>query len=204
MKRVLLGLGALAMVFSGVAMVSAYEAHMVNVKVHVENALDIDKELNFGPAQFPEEWLVKLFLVRMSTSFCNPDQQRMTGIKFRIWLEEQPGYPWLGDCLYLAWGSPVKPANALAMTHVGYGTPPIDTGIVGTLVKPTTGGNLWVGFDVPVFQGYYNSTTDVTPKPSGKNVPTVVIQKSDTARWHPDGVNLGAILKIQVTEIYKP
>jgi hypothetical protein len=192
------------MVFSGVAMVSAYEARMVNVKVHVENALDVDKELDFGPASFPEEWRVKLFLVRMSESFCQTTQQRMTGIKFRIWLEEKPGYPWLGDCLYLQWGSPVKPADALAMQHVGYGTPPIDTGIEGTLVKPTLGGNLWVGFDVPVFEGYYNATTDVKPKPSGKNVPTVVIQKSDTARWQPDGVTLGANLKFQVIDIFKP
>jgi hypothetical protein len=58
-----------------------------------------------------------------------------------------------------------------------------------------------MGLDVPVFEGYWNALTDVDPKPSGKDMPTVVIEKDDTDRHHPGGVLLGAELKIQVTKI---
>jgi hypothetical protein len=97
------------------------------------------------------------------------------------------------------------------MTHVGYvkdvgsGDPPIDTGITGHLHKPAPKKKtLWVGLDVPVFEGYYNEDTDIASKPSGLSKPTVEIKKSDTARWHPDGVDLGAEIKVQVTNVYKP
>ncbi len=55
MKKILLGLSALVMVLSGVAMVSAYEAHLINVTAHVENALEVDTTpIDFGTV-FPEE-----------------------------------------------------------------------------------------------------------------------------------------------------
>jgi len=212
MRKVLLVLVALMVVLSGVAMVSAYEAHIVNVKVHVENALDIEqyKVLNFGTV-FPEEWLVRLIPVRMSTSFCNVNQQRMTGIDFRFYLEEKPGYGWLGDAIYLQWGSATKPAGASAMINnwTAQSTPPtlpIDTGITGSIQKPILGGNLWVGLDVPVFEGYYNLATDVNPKPSGLEGPTVIIGTGEDR--YPasmdDGVDLGVDIKVQVTRLFPP
>jgi predicted porin len=39
MKKAILILAALMLVASGVAAVSAYEAHVVNVRSHVENAI---------------------------------------------------------------------------------------------------------------------------------------------------------------------
>lgn len=210
MKKVVLVLGALVMVMSGVATVSAYEAHIVNVKVHVENALDLSQNevLNFGTV-FPQEWLVYLVPVRMSDSFCKEEQLRVDTVDFRFYLEEKPGYPWLGDALYLQWGSVTTPASAAQMTNTWSTSsppidPPIDTGITGNLTKPTYGGNLWVGLDVPVFEGYYNVATDPTPKPSGRNTPTVSINSTDTARYFPDtGVELAANIKIQIERIYK-
>jgi len=220
MRKVLLVLVALMVVLSGVAMVSAYEAHMVNVKVHVENALNLSNiaVTNFGTV-FPEEWIVYQLPVRMSTSFCALTQQRMTGIDFKIYMEEKPGYGWLGDAIYLQWGSLIKPANASAMINnwTTQSTPPtlpLDTGITGTLIKVLqpdgsqtgTGKNLWVGLDVPVFEGYHNADTDVPVKPSGLDHPTVIIGTGEDR--YPenidDGVDLGVHLKFQVTRIFKP
>jgi hypothetical protein len=55
-KAILLILAAVLMVASGVAAVSAYEAHIINVTAKVENALDVQTTaIDFG-TRFPEEW----------------------------------------------------------------------------------------------------------------------------------------------------
>ena len=126
MKKLLLGLGALVMMVSGVAMVSAYEAHTVNVKAKVENALHLDRAvMDFGTV-FPEEWFTEQFKVKRSTSFCEPDQggrvalgTNVDAIDYQVWVvrkpaEGSPPYPypvenilgvdyyyWLGDALYI-------------------------------------------------------------------------------------------------------
>jgi hypothetical protein len=222
MKKVLLVLVALVLVVSGVAMVSAYEAHLSNVKVHVENALVLQSyKCDFGTV-FPEEWKLRLNAIRTSTSFCA--QERMNGINFTVWVEKKllsdngtpddPSddtyYPWLGDALYLKIGGNGPTYQANQMHRVGNGTPPINTGLTGAVGHGWVPGyeglpigrNLWIGLDVPVFEGYYNPATDVKPKPSGLNEPTVVINVTDEERYFPDGVTLGADIKIQVTAIY--
>ena len=61
MKKVVLGLAALVLIVSGVAAVSAYEAHIINVKAKVENALTVGvSRLNYGTV-FPEEFLLRTF-----------------------------------------------------------------------------------------------------------------------------------------------
>jgi hypothetical protein len=82
MKKVLLVLGALVIVLSGVAMVSAYEAHVINVTAHVENAIVLegvgigpDYEYDFGTV-FPEEWLRKIFVVGVSIPSVRSLRQR--------------------------------------------------------------------------------------------------------------------------------
>ena len=112
MKKVLLGLCALVIVLSGVAMVSAYEAHTVNVKVKVENAITCEAPslgLQFGTV-FPEEWVTADFDFGVSASFCAwPQQARVFFIDYQIYVlrkvkEEGPPvvyYPWLGDALYI-------------------------------------------------------------------------------------------------------
>ena len=121
MKKTILILAALMMVVSGVAAVSAYEAHTVNVKAHVENALTVDiDEIDFGTV-FPEEWLSDKFEVSLSDSaIAEKVAGRLDSIEFDIFAEWKlihgdadptPSvvgsdgnmyWPWLGDCLYVA------------------------------------------------------------------------------------------------------
>jgi len=238
MKKVLLVLVALVLVVSGVAAVSAYEAHVINVRAKVENALTTTPfKLDFGTV-FPEEWMIKSAVVQHSQSFCASNQWRVTAVNYSIWVEWKtlsdngtPGdpyddeyYPWLGDALYI--GIDVsdpdkqKPEDAGGdLKWVGDVAPPGPPGALWVMDSPQPIWKEWegsgnpgdlivVGLDVPVFEDFYNEATDNISnpvKPSGLNGPTVVILKTDTDRWHPDGVTLGADLKIQVTDIwYKP
>lgn len=213
MKKALLVLGALLMVLSGVAMVSAYEAHIVNVTAHPENAMKLngvglgpDYEYEFGTV-FPEEWLLKKFQVRVSTSFCATSQDTRRYIDYELWVEEKDSYYWLGDALYfvVGWNYTTYPdgPEAADMTWVGGGTPPIMV-LSDSLDKEfNIQDTITMALDVPVFRGYYNENTDPNPKPSGKDVPTVVIEKGEL-RYPADmdvGVDLGADVKIQVTNI---
>jgi hypothetical protein len=71
-KKAILIISALVMVLSGVAAVSAYEAHTVNVKCKVENALLLtyandETDFEFGTL-FPEEWVGNHFTIGLSQS----------------------------------------------------------------------------------------------------------------------------------------
>ena len=96
MKKVLLVLGALMMVLSGVAAVSAYEAHIINVTAHVENALDVTpRSIDFGTV-FPQEWFTKDVSITTSISFCADEQQRVGDIYFKVYAAWKPlpaGHP---------------------------------------------------------------------------------------------------------------
>lgn len=68
MKKIVLIASALLMVLSGVAAVSAYEAHTINVTAHVENAMTVNTAaIEFG-TRFPEEWATEHRTVRLSDS----------------------------------------------------------------------------------------------------------------------------------------
>lgn len=227
MKKVLLVLIALVLVLSGVAMVSAYEAHTINVKAHVENALELqdlvgtapDYQMDFGTV-FPEEWLIKKFKVTTSDSFCHEDQQRVTRIDYNIYVEKKLGYEWLGDALYFCvnWDYQTYPAGPKApdMTWVGTVVPPPPLFVMSGYVNKSDRviNEYTVGIDTPVFEGYYNEDTDLAwqdpdngiTKPSGLTKPTVIIKEGEP-RYPTDmslGVDLGADIKIQVTDISKP
>lgn len=69
MKKILLGLVAVVVVAGGVAALSAYEAHIINVTAHIENALTVPTEpIPFGTV-FPQEDLDRAFTMSLSTSF---------------------------------------------------------------------------------------------------------------------------------------
>ena len=54
---------------AGVAAMSAFEAHVINVTAHIENALNVHpKALEFGTV-FPQEYQEKQFTVELSSSF---------------------------------------------------------------------------------------------------------------------------------------
>ena len=85
-KKIILSLIAVVVVFGGVAAMSAYEAHVINVTAHIENALKVlpfSKELVFG-AVFPQEYMEKPIWITTSESFCEGDQRRVLNIDYKI------------------------------------------------------------------------------------------------------------------------
>jgi hypothetical protein len=82
MNKKLMALGAgLAVVASVVAM-AAYEAHVINVTAHIENALYVHPdELKFGTV-FPQEYVEKQFTVELSSSFQEAD--RVNNVEYVI------------------------------------------------------------------------------------------------------------------------
>jgi hypothetical protein len=232
LRKIILIASALLMVVSGVAAVSAFEAHSVNVTAHVENALDTPSSLIIGGvAAFPEEWLTGNILIEASDSF--KAQERVTKIDYKVCatpktdnVPECPtctppipaGHPyvWAGGFTFLSsdggtswtWVGPTADENPPA------GTPPIvcPTGFTGTVDK-NAGGTLMVGMDMPVFSGYYIPETDVTDKdrpPAADLCPdkdgdgSVTDDPCVISSGTPTGEDFGLDLIIQVTAIYSP
>ena len=73
-KKIILGLAAAVVVAGGVAGMSAYEAHIINVTAHIENALAVSTEaLDFGTV-FPQEYLERDFTINLSSSFLGAER----------------------------------------------------------------------------------------------------------------------------------
>lgn len=83
-KRILLSLLVLAALAAGVIGMSAFEAHVINVTAHIENALTVvTTPIDFG-AVFPQESLVSQpFAVDLSSSFLN-NQGRVGEVNYKI------------------------------------------------------------------------------------------------------------------------
>ena len=193
-------------------MVSAFEAHAINVTAHVENAMTVGVDhIDYGTV-FPEEWLIRQTTLGVSSSFCEPTQTRVSVIEYQVWVVEKPdpnnppsNFPWLGDALYIGIEEDPNNTSTAIRFPVGVGSgilQPVGAGAPPILVlsraldlhkasnqDPTFdfGDLLIIGLDVPVFEGFWNAKTDVDPKPSGLSGPTVVIETSDTDRYFPDG-----------------
>jgi len=85
-KQIALSLIGIVVVAGGVAGMSAYEAHVINVTAHVENALKvlpITGELEFGTV-FPQEYRAKSIVITTSESFCESSQRRVLNIDYKI------------------------------------------------------------------------------------------------------------------------
>jgi hypothetical protein len=216
-KKALLILSALLMVVSGVAAVSAYEAHIVNVTAHVENALVVPEEYVVGTV-FPEEVVQWNICWALSESFIAQD--RVEDVKYALFWEDKE-IDWTKDpdaCdpddndLY----EPLWPYITLSTgdTNDWVGTVAPLPGAVawGVLINVSDNTDCWhFRFDVPVFDDWYNPTTD--PKvPSGilDDTQYCVVEETYTA---PDGTvitgdvphaDLGSDLKIQVYEYSYP
>lgn len=81
-KKILLGLGALALAVVTVPMFAAFEAHVINVTATIENALSVDpKEIKFGVV-FPQEILKESLTISLSESFLSED--RADDVKYVI------------------------------------------------------------------------------------------------------------------------
>ena len=83
-KKILLALGSVLVVVGGVAALSAFEAHVINVTAKIENALTVPAEaIPFGTV-FPQEYLERNFIIRLSESFLADDQLRLGDVYYKI------------------------------------------------------------------------------------------------------------------------
>jgi hypothetical protein len=229
MKKVILILTAIVLVASGVAAVSAYEAHVINVKAHVENALSVNtSDVNFGTV-FPQEWIVNHREVKLSESACDELEDDLIAVNFTFFAEwkdcdDAMGYfydgqawdagtanycQWMGEFLYVGWD---VDDTAAQMTLVGpAAAPPPSAQQILTSGRLTDcdAHQLYIAIDVPVFEGFYNPLTDPEPKPSGEDDPTYIIPDGSLMytdmpahpAYDPEGMDFGIDLKIQVTGI---
>ncbi|HDZ54689.1 MAG TPA: hypothetical protein ENI19_02655 [Candidatus Nealsonbacteria bacterium] len=82
---------AVVAVAGGVAALSAYEAHIINVTAKIENALYVDTTpIDFGTV-FPQEYLEKEILISLSDSFLAQD--RLDDVKYVIKQKPKPKNP---------------------------------------------------------------------------------------------------------------
>lgn len=88
MKKILLSLVAVVVVTAGVVGLSAFEAHIINVTAHIENALRVDaKAIEFGTV-FPQEYVERPLEVALSASFLG--QQRINDVEYKIVQKPKP------------------------------------------------------------------------------------------------------------------
>lgn len=82
------GLLAVVLVAALVPSFAAFEAHNINVRAHIENAIDVDPaEIDFGVV-FPQERLSREFGVSLSESF--RAQTRVTDVFYRLLITRKP------------------------------------------------------------------------------------------------------------------
>ena len=81
-KKILISLLSVAVIAAGVVAVSAFEAHIINVTAHIENALSVlPKEIKFGTV-FPQEYLEEKLTIELSDSFKAAD--RVDDVEYKI------------------------------------------------------------------------------------------------------------------------
>lgn len=81
-NKILLTLVAVIAVAAGVMGLSAFEAHIINVTAHIENALDVDTTpIAFGTV-FPQEYLQRNFNIALSDSF--NEANRVDDVEYKI------------------------------------------------------------------------------------------------------------------------
>ncbi len=87
-KKALSIAGALIAVLLLLPLFAAFEAHVINVKAHIENALDVSPgHIDLG-AVFPQETLEATFAVALSESFLGTS--RTVDVEYRITQELKP------------------------------------------------------------------------------------------------------------------
>lgn len=87
-RRALIGAAVIMLL---VPVFAAFEAHVINVRGHIENALQVEPaEIDFGVV-FPQEHLERDFGIRLSDSFMR--QERVTDVFYRLVLAPKPKAP---------------------------------------------------------------------------------------------------------------
>ena len=227
MKKAILVVAALLMVVSGIAAVSAYEAHIINVTAHVENALTVDTaKIEFGTV-FPQEWLIKDRVIALSTSanaILGEAEGDLLDVDYTVWAEyklETAGDPpeyyfWMGEWLWVGidaadpvtdltgWNQvgsqPDGTFDPLADPWVAPDPMAVATSSTGTLNAGNKEDTLRVMLLAPCFHGDYNEDTDVKPAwwPTPGEPDWPLLPQGLLG---DPGVDMGLDLKIQVTDI---
>jgi hypothetical protein len=95
MKKILISLAAVLIVVGGIVALSAFEAHVINVTAHIENALSVSPQgINFGTV-FPQEYMEKPFTISLSESFM--DEERVDDVEYKLVQKEKPWTLNFGD-----------------------------------------------------------------------------------------------------------
>lgn len=88
MKKILLGLGALALALAFIPMFAAFEAHVINVTATIENALAVSPNpVEFGTV-FPNETVFRDMTVALSESFMS--ERRVDDVEYKIVQKPKP------------------------------------------------------------------------------------------------------------------
>jgi hypothetical protein len=218
-KKILLVLVAVLVVAGGVAALSAFEAHVINVTAHIENALKVtpNAPIAFGTV-FPQEYFERNLFVTTSQSFCEGDQRRVLNIDYKIvqkpkcvnaagqyipvnyWNEECPdGYtkmPLL--CPFLS-KTPVYEDDP---PYTDYGVPAFhgpDAVATGTINKDEDLLDEWIiDLAVPCFEGYCSQDYDEFVHSHNP----LADPHDFEAQGNPTGTNFGCDLWFEVTDIY--
>ncbi len=73
-KKILASLTLVSVMAVSAAMFAAYEAHVINVTAHIENALTVDPDhIDFGTV-FPQEYVEENLEIKLSQSFMDADR----------------------------------------------------------------------------------------------------------------------------------
>ena len=198
-RSAILALTLIGALVSGVGMVSAFEALLVNVEAKVENAVAIDGggTLLFGTV-FPEEFIKKSFLVTFSGSFSQVDQTRVEHLDYEVWVEDK-GAPYLcmADFMYIGienlnFANVPTPPLVFRPVPAGGDLVPVGTCTLpklvtsGTLHKEDSDGDpnngvqwvnhddrIYIYIDVPGYEDFHNPLTDAIgcTDTSGDGVP---------------------------------
>ena len=88
-KKILASLTLVSVMAVSAAMFAAFEAHVINVTAHIENALTVDTHgIDFGTV-FPQEYIDdKEFTVSLSSSFLEED--RVDDVEYKIVQKDKP------------------------------------------------------------------------------------------------------------------
>ena len=227
MKKAILVVAALLMVVSGIAAVSAYEAHLINVTAHVENALTVDTaKIEFGTV-FPQEWLIKDRVIALSTSAnatLGEAEGDLLDVDYTVWAEykiKETGDPatyyiWMGEWLWVGIDATEPVTDLSDWNQVGSqpdsnfandgtagepaGAMAVETTCTGTLDAGNKEDTLRVMLLAPCFHGDYNADTDTkaTWWPEPESAAWPLLPQGLLGDL---GVDLGLDLKIQVTDI---
>jgi len=218
-KRILLVLVTILVVVAGVAAISAYEAHIINVTAHIENALKVtpNAPIAFGTV-FPQEYFERRLFITTSESFCQSTQRRVLNIDYKI-VQKPKCVNDAGQYAPVDWATHQCPAGYKPMPllcpflsklpvyqdpapYTDYGVVAFhDPGAVaeGTINKDHDLLDEWkIDLAVPCYEGYCSQDYDEFVHRYNSSADPHDFE----AIGNPEGTDFGCDLWIEVTKIY--